>query len=67
MPVFQVRCYENGTWDQAEPRSCQAATAKQAAESVCREALTNRGTLGRLRAEVWPIGNPKLKETFYSC
>jgi hypothetical protein len=67
MAEFQVRRYENGKWDQAEPRTCEATTARQAAESLCREVLTNRGTLGKLRAEVWPTGNPKRMETFYSC
>lgn len=66
MPEFQVRCYKDGIWDGKEPKAVEAPAAKQAAEGVCGEPLTTRGTLGKLRAEAWPKGRPQEKETFYS-
>lgn len=66
MTEFKVRLYNMGTWDGSEPTTLVAASALQAAEHVCREPLRPAGTLGKLRAEVWPTSNPNAKETFYS-
>jgi len=66
MTQFKVRRYENAIWDKQEPLLVEAASAKQAAEKVCGEALISAGTHGKLRAEVWPAGSPEKKETLYS-
>jgi hypothetical protein len=66
MPQFKVRCYVMAVWDKQEPQNVKAKSAKEAAEKTCGEPLTAAGTLGKLRAEVWRVGSPQRKETFYS-
>lgn len=66
MIEFKVRLYNMAIWDGREPQTVTAASAKQAAEREGRERLRDAGTRGKLRAEVWPAGNPKGKETYYS-
>jgi hypothetical protein len=66
MPQYQVRSYENGIWNGQEPKTVEASSKQQAAERVFGERLIDSGTLGRLRAEVWPVGRPQEKATFYS-
>jgi hypothetical protein len=55
-----------GIWDEREPETVEAASSKEAAEKACGEHLTDRGRLGKLRAEVWQTSNPQKKEAFYS-
>jgi hypothetical protein len=66
MPHFKVRRYNIGIWDKQDPRDVVASSAKEAAEKACGERLIAAGTLGKLRAEVWQVGYPQKKETFYS-
>jgi hypothetical protein len=66
MPQFKVRRYNIGIWDKQDPRDVVASSAKEAAEKGCGERLIAAGTLGKLRAEVWQVGYPQKKETFYS-
>jgi hypothetical protein len=66
MPQFKVRCYNRAIWDKQEPRDIEALSAKGAAEKACGEPLIAAGTKGKLRAEVWQVGSPQKKATFYS-
>ena len=65
MIEFKVRLYNMAIWNGREPLTVLAASAIQAAEQVCGECLRNTGTHGKLRAEVWAVGNPNGKETYY--
>ena len=66
MTEFKVRVFNMGIWDGQEPRTILASSALQAAERGCGEPLLKAGTLGKLRAEVWPRGKADGKETFYT-
>jgi hypothetical protein len=66
MIEFKVLLYNMAIWDGREPQTVMAATALQAAEQVCGERLKGAGKHGELRAELWPIGNSRGKETYYS-
>ena len=65
MPRFMVKSYAGGVWDQIEPRSTEAQDEREAAESVCGGPLLEQGSLGKLRAEVWPPSLPEAKKLFY--
>lgn len=65
MPIYHVKCYESGRWDDQKPREVEANDAKEAAEAVCGEPLRDAGKLGQLRAQVWPQGSPGDKRLFY--
>ena len=66
MIEFKVRLYNMAIWDGREPRTVVAPSAKEAAQQTSGERLKNAGTIGNLRAEVWAIGKPQEKETYYS-
>jgi hypothetical protein len=66
MIEFKARQYNMGIWDGREPQTVVAASAIQAAEQVCGERLRSAGHLGELRAEVWAVGKPDRKGTYYS-
>ena len=65
MPVFRVRCYNSGIWDERQPREIEAPNELEAAQSVCGQQLVRLGKLGQLRAEVWPWRSPAAKSPFY--
>ncbi len=65
MPLFMVRCYEGGIWDNIKPRSIEAQDKREAAESVCGGPLIEAGKPGQLRAVVSPLANPSNKMAFY--
>ncbi len=65
MPRFKVRCYESGKWDEIEPRDVEAKDEREAAESVCGGALSERGKPGQLRAVVSRLAKPGDKTAFY--
>jgi len=65
MAIFKVRCFNDGQWDQVEPREVEAANAKEAAERVCGIPLAEGGVMGRLRAEVYPQYEAGKKKLFY--
>lgn len=65
MPIFSVRLYLGGIWDQGEPRPVEAEDARMAAELASREPLLPRGCAGQLRAEVWPESQAARKRLFY--
>jgi hypothetical protein len=66
MRHFNVRCYNMAIWDKQEPKNVEASSAQEAAEKACGERLITSGTPGKLRAEVWQVGSPQKKGTFYS-
>ena len=65
MPLFMVRCYEGGKSDKKEARKIEAKDEREAAESVCGGALSERGKPGQLRAVVSPLAKPGDKTVFY--
>jgi hypothetical protein len=65
MPIFKVKCYNAGLWDQVEPREVEANSEHEAAERICGRPLTEHGVPGRLRAEVYLPSQPGKKKLFY--
>ena len=65
MPVFNVKCFERGIWDEADSRKVEANDAREAAESVCGGPLIDAGKPGQLRAQVWEPSAPRDKTLFY--
>jgi hypothetical protein len=68
MQTYRVRCYRAGTWDKIDSRKVEAASAREAAEKVCAgESLSEAGTIGQLRAEVWLSDRPVVKTAFFAA
>jgi hypothetical protein len=68
--TYQVQYWPNGQWDpQYNWRKVEASSEKEAAEKVCGRALTNRGTLAKLRARVLTVGDFKQRgaTSFYAA
>ena len=65
MPKFSVRCYDRGMWDKNEPTKVDAEDELQATIQVYGGVLVERGKLGQLMAEVWPVSDPNAKRMFY--
>ena len=65
MPVFRVRCYNDGIWDDRKPREIEAPNELEAAQSVCGQQLVSLRKFAQLRAEVWPVRSPAAKSPFY--
>jgi hypothetical protein len=65
MPLFRVRSFAAGIWDQTEPREVEAVDSADAARKTCGARLIDRGTIGNLCAEVWPINQPSSKALYY--
>jgi prefoldin subunit 5 len=61
---YRVKLYDMGIWDNAPPRSVKAATAREAAETICGAGVREAGRLGELCAEVWRKGSSQ-KTYFY--
>jgi hypothetical protein len=68
--TYQVQHWPNGQWSPMDNWcKIEAATAKEAAEKVCGLALTDQGTLARLRARVLAFGDLKQRSAtpFYAA
>jgi hypothetical protein len=68
--TYQVQHWPDGQWSPEHNwRKIEAATEKEAAEKVCRLALTERGTLAQLRARVLTFGDLKQRSatSFYAA
>jgi hypothetical protein len=56
--IYQVQHWPDGRWNcHHNWQKIQAGSEKEAAEKVCGFALTQRGTLGQLRARVLRFGD----------
>ncbi len=64
MPYFMVHCYENGVWDENQPRKVEAQDEQKAAEMVCGGPLKEGAKLGDLRAKVHPVDAPDKPKCF---
>jgi hypothetical protein len=68
--TYQVQHWPNGQWSPMDNWcKIEAASAKEAAEKVCGLALTDQGTLARLRARVLAFGDLKQRSAtaFYAA
>ena len=64
--LFSVRCYKGPTKPQGGYQAVEAGDAKEAAEKLCGEPLTERGNRSRLRAMVHTNPPGGLPLTFYA-
>lgn len=55
MPTWQVQLWPNGKWDEKPYQKIDAASAKEAAEKLHGGALTEVGSMGKIRAQVRPL------------
>ena len=61
MPKFGVKCFDHAIWIEEKDTTIEAKNELAAAEMVCGEPLVEDGSADRLRAQVWPVDSPGVK------